>query len=1243
MDEGRGFAAELRRLRQDRGLSLADLSAMAHYSKGYLSNVENGRKPATADLAQRLDEALEAGGELIALAAASERPRCPYRGLAAFRPEDAEWFFGRERLTAELLDRVAATVHRDVPLMVFGASGAGKSSLLSAGLRPALVRGALSPAAAKWPVLALTPTARPITALTEGISTVTGVPPEDRRTGRFTTALRTALGDGERRLVLIVDQFEELFTLCEDDAERHAFITELCALARPEHDSAPAVTLVLLGVRADYYGHCLAYPELLYAVRHNQFAVGAMSREELVTAITEPARAAKLALEPGLVEVLLRDLGMGPTGRGYEPGALPLLSHALLTTWQQRHDSALTLSGYQATGGIHGAVATTAEQVYLALDEVARDAVRRLLLRLVRVGADGEDTRRRVDRARLLAGEDDRKPGAVALRALVEARLLTLDRDTVEITHEALLSAWPRLRDWVETDRSGLRARQRMTDAAETWDRQGRGNDLVYRGATLANTREWATQHPGELAGIEHEFLAASTREAHRGTRRLRRLVAAFAVLALLAGVAAGAAFWAQAREREQRDLALAQKVVAEAPALHEANPGLAAQLVLAAYQLVPNNETRSGLLSTVARPRFTRLEHPDTITSAGFSPDGHWLVTTNDDRQVRLWNTATLADPELLAGHTGVVTSAAFHRDGRWLATGSEDGTIRLWDLAARRNPPTVLRAGGPVRSVTFSRDGAVLVAGGDDRVARMWNVADPARPSPTGTLEGHTGPVTAVVFADAHTVATADGTVRLWDLTDTGHARPLAGLGEGQGISTIAFSPDGHTLLSGGTENTARLWDLTTPHHPGPLSVLTVHTDRLYAVAFGPDGHTVATASADRTTALWDVTNLREPGLLARQTGHTDSVEAVAFAPDGHTLVTGSYDNSARIWPLPGPILTGHTELVLSVTLSPDGRVLASAGGDGTVRIWNTADLSHPAVLATLPHATKLRSLALRPDGRVLAVADSDGRIHLWNLTDPARPVPLGKLSGHTGWVRSVAFSPDGRTLLSGGEDHTARLWDVTDPGAPAGLSTMDGHADRVMAVAFSPDGRTLATASYDRTTRLWDTADLRHPIPAAVLTGHAHAVRAVTFSPDGRTLATSSWDRTTRLWDTTSNRQPRELATLTGHTGQVNIAAFSPDGRTLATAGDDATIRLWDVGHPDTPQTQAILTGHTDLIYALAFHPDGHTLASAGRDRAIHLWETSTDHATRHICDSTAPTITTAEWAARFGQSPYRPPCR
>ncbi|PZS40717.1 MAG: hypothetical protein DLM62_01390 [Pseudonocardiales bacterium] len=514
--------AELRRWRTKRGLSLAGLARQVHYSKGYLSKIETGDKRITLEVARSCDVVLDTGGALTALLVDREKPPdekpepatepdhtteiCPYLGLAAFGPEDARWFFGRAQVTADLVDQLDERITSRRPLVMAAPSGAGKSSLLAAGLVPALARGAL-PGSQRWPVVIVTPGVHPLTALAARVGDLTEVDPvEVAGDPAGFAALLTSATSGKpgetpssARILLIVDQFEETFTECQDEAERQAFITTLCAAA--QHPAG----LVVLGVRADFYGRCLDYPLLLAAMNEDPLELGPMTPAQLREVITGPATVEDLHLEPGLVELLLADLGAveeSPDTPSYDPGALPLLAQALRATWQQRTGRLLSVAGYRCTGGIRQAIATIAERAYTRLDPAEQQLAQQILLRLVNVGAPGRDTRRRVPRARLLQALP--APAAAVERVLKSfgrARLVTFTADSVEITHEALLLVWPRLGQWISADRAGLRTHQQLSEAADAWEATGRDASGLLRGSRLAIARDWAAG-PGQRAGL---------------------------------------------------------------------------------------------------------------------------------------------------------------------------------------------------------------------------------------------------------------------------------------------------------------------------------------------------------------------------------------------------------------------------------------------------------------------------------------------------------------------------------------------------------------------------------------------------------------------------------------------------------------------------------------------------------------------------------------------------------------------
>jgi WD40 repeat protein len=1239
------FAADLRQLREQAGSpTYRQLSTRAHYSVATLSEAAGGRK--LPSLAVTLAYVRACGGDPDSWAARWREVTTgiadseqldkngsdpPYVGLATFQRDDSGRFFGRETLVTELVQRV--TEHRF--LAVFGASGSGKSSLLRAGLAARF---------ASHEIALITPGPRPIEECAVRLSSVLKESAATLRAELATDPrnLHLRIRQAEIDLLLIVDQFEELFTLCPDETERLWLIDALTTAAFAETSR----TRVVLGVRADFYGHCGQHQRLLEAIRDTQVLVGPMTADELRRAITEPAAQAGCRVETALVARLVADAAG-------QPAALPMVSHALLETWRRRRGTTLTLAGYESVGGVQHALSRTAEDIYAELDEQQREVAKRIFLRLIALGDGTEDTKRRIGRHELGPDTD------VVLDRLASARLVTIDRDTVELTHEALIRHWPRLRGWLAEDRDGQRIHHDLADATNAWESLGRDPGALYRGARLARAHTWANARDTALNARERDFLhtslATETLErslARRRTRRSKQLVALLAVLLLIASATTGYALSSQRTATEQRNAALAQNALREAGRLQVTNPALARQLALAAYRLDPSLTARDTLLEMFATPYAARLTgYTSAVTDVAVSPDGTLVGTATPDTrtEAKLWDVRDRHRPRELPGLPTAASSIAFHPKAPIAATFGTGDAPRLWDLTDRENPrgltlPAKDRPEDVGTAITFSPDGTILATANTDRRIRLWDVSDLRNPKHLLTLEGTgggSGPGASVVFSpDGRTLAatTREHTVGLWDVSDP--RRPVAlpvKLGVA-GVLAVEFSPDGRLLATVGAAGASRLWDVRDPRRPAPLAPLTGHTDDVNAVAFSADGRLVATGSADRRTRVWDIADPSAPIELVSLTGQTDAVRAVAFAANGRTLVTGSADRTARLEDISSIGLASHTDSVYAISFSRDGSMIATASGERSLRLWNITERDHPIRLGMLVPKDTWASMAFSPNGRSVVAVGREGNAQTWDISTPREPRPPVSLS--IPGILTIAYKTDGR-MIALARKPAEPSHDGTPADQPVTMALKE-----VYVAAWGPDNRVVATANESGVSVLWDATDPAQPRATATLPVPGYPMA---FSTDGRLLATVHPDGTTRLWDVSDRTQPVDLGTIASDTRTDDIpgpsakVAFSADGRRLVTAGGDGTARLWDIADPRHPIEEATLRGHSGEVLAVAFHPDGHTIATAGNDHVVRLWESDVERLADQVCAIAYPRITKAEWKQYFGGLEYRPPCR
>ncbi|MEU2718064.1 helix-turn-helix domain-containing protein [Streptomyces sp. NPDC007205] len=1242
------FAFDLRKLRQEAGgLTYRAMAQQTGYSVATLSRAAAGGQLPSLEVALAYVRACgadpgewerrwqAAAREVAAEAEDTEDTEAPYRGLARFEPGDRDLFFGRDQLVAQLVERVRARRM----IAVVGASGCGKSSLLRAGLLPSLQ--AQQPSGCRLAAIRI---------LTPG-------PHPSSVHAHVLTASHEA-GD----TVVVVDQFEEIFTLCSDPAERAAFLDLLVRAVEPE-----SRLRVVIAVRADFLGRCAEHRPLATALTDATFLLGPMGPDELRDAIVKPAATAGLIVERTLTARIVKDVAE-------EPGGLPLMSHALLETWRRRKGRTLTLAAYEAAGGVHGALTRTAEELYTRLSPEQAEAARRILLRLITPGEGAQDTSRPAEHAELRALSATGRPSEAAsvLEELARARLVTLDGDMVHLAHEALITAWPRLQSWIDGARERLRVHHQLIEAARAWDTLDQDTGALYRGTRLARAEELLTGYRADLTPAEAAFLDASIaareqeqRAAARTARRIRVLLAAVSALLLFASTAAVIAFQQRSLARAGRDRAVAEQVVAEAGQLNATDPSLAARMYVAAHRLRSAPEAAAGLLDTQNIALSSVLSgHSQPVYAVAFSPDGRILATGAGDRTIRLWSLADPAHPvplgKQLTGHTDWVYWLQFSPDGHTLASASRDRTARLWDVRDPRHPRAL---GRPltghrdfVFSVSFSHDARILATASQDHTVRLWDVSEPAHAKALGhPLTGPSQAVASAAFSpDGRTVAAPghDHLIRLWNVTDPTRPKPWRKpLSTPDVVYAVAFRRDSKLMASVGNDDKVRLWDVSDPARAKPLGQpLTGHTDTLLAVAFSPDGRTLATAGADHAIRLWDVSDPRHPAALGQPLiGHTGFVDWLAFSPDGRSLASASDDHTVRLWHLPRAFLAGHLGSVTGIAYSRDGRVLAGASG-GRVRLWDVRDPAGGRQVSELPGQHLARRVMFQPRGRLLASADGDGTVRLWDVSAPDRPRQAGLIrTGGADQADGVlAFTPDGRVLITGGPGYGIRLWNVTDPARPAALgSALAGHISFVHWVGVSPDGHTLASTSEDDKVRLWDIRDPVRPrrLPD-IRTGDTGGTLWGAFSPDGRLLATAGVGHDVRLWNLSDPAHASATGnSLTGHTGRVTWVGFSADGHTLASAGEDRSVLLWDLTDPARPAPwgRALTAGHTGAIETAAYRPDGQLLATAGPDGMIEFTPLGLGPAIRRICAGTAGLLTPAQWRDYVRDLPYFQPCR
>lgn len=1215
--------------------------------------------------------------------------RCPYVGLGPFTENHHHLFYGRKQLTSQLLKSL--TLSRLIT--VVGTSGSGKSSLVLAGLLPRLRDGA-APDSQNWTIYGpIVPGSAPLSNLAqvlrpsgEGLATWIA----DQTTGFQRSEFHLVNMIGEREdetAVILIDQFEETFTLCRDLAERQAFISNLLQLVRTRNGRH----IVIITMRSDYESYVNKVPLFEALYEQGTVRVTAMKSGEMREAITEPAKQVGLRFEDGLVDEILREI-VG------EPAVLPLLQFTLMQLWENRERNYVTWETYRRLGSsVLQALENTADNLYKSLPVEEQGTAKRILLRLVWPTEGIESTRNRVRRRTLyLSGEAPDRVNRV-LDKLIQARLVHLttglrpEDDQVEVAHEALVRNWRRLIGWLEDERSQLRQRQRLALEARKWDTLQKDPGALLRGAllqealTYKDLNELETEYvQTSLQVIEQERQAVEEQQKQIIRRRTRfiAMLTLATVLAVLAAVfgfsssqratqsaleannARATAVAAEATARADADLLAAAEVelsqqrdaarenaqaAEQARATAEANEAIAIESEAAAQSARATAESSARALQEAlaaaernAREAESAREQAEKQSNLAVARELAAIANDQIDSDPQLGLLLAIEAVNLTAIESGEVPAEAEETLYRALQASQLE---RIYS-----GHTDVLTA------VSFSPDGTRLATASRDHSVKIWD-------APSGqeilSLTDHSRVVNDVAFSpNGRLLASGgnDGLVIIWDVA-TGQRQRVLG-GSGTPILSVAFSADSSLLVTASNDGSVRIWSVAESKS---IFHTFVHTGNVNEVAFNATGSQFATVGDDGRILLWDPRLGTVAVALPRQIdaeGQPIRLTGAAFSPDGTFLLVGDEAGNAQVWDVfNGRLrftLSGHASSVEGVAYSSDGTLLATASSDRTAKVWD-ADTGQ-TLYALSGHQGGVTAVAFNESSNNLATASQDTTARLWQ-TQPSIPSTI--LTGSSEPLFSAAFSPDSQLVVAGGGDKTARIWRL-DRGEI--VQEFAGHNQAVTDVLFNPDGSLVATGSADWVVRLWDAESGNLQFPTL---NHRGPVNSIAFRSDGTQLASGSDDTFVRIWDLPATSTSADIwlqnetavlgvafnsdgsqvaaglangdivvwdvasqSILTiyhDHSGPANSVAFSPDNRLLASASNDGTAKIWDTA---TNQIVRTFSGHSGAVLSVAFSPSGQQVATASVDRTVKIWEVATGQAVRTLLGHTSTV-----YSARF----------
>ncbi|MCZ8026033.1 MAG: hypothetical protein O9332_11605, partial [Microcystis sp. LE19-10.1B] len=907
----------------------------------------------------------------------------PYLGLRKFEVDDKDRFFGRDNWIIELTDYLK---QKNV-LLLLGASGSGKSSLVQAGLIPKLKDNL---GANKLVNLTFVPDVNPFESF-YGCLLANRYKQSQAKLAQAVkeeTLINVVEGlkNNSDLWFIFIDQFEELFTRTPK-TERDIFIKSLIKLI----ENNDSLVKIVMTMRADFLDKLSPYPSL--GKIHDQYSkmLTDMDESELRLAIAEPAARNGVIFEKGLINQIIADF--------YEQaGSLPLLQYTLDLLWQKNHiqERILNIKIYQEIGGVTGALEKQADKIYGQFNEQQRKAAEEIFLELISL--EGEKAvSRRADKSSFEQEEMQRE----VLYQLIDNRLLVSKGEdgkaTVEIAHEALIRSWKVLQDLIREKEEIIVLRSRLYADAKQWD------DLQKQDAVKASSELWGGSKLKRIVNLIKEkslsnlddvavkFIKASyhyqkQREKIEAERKRREVDTELSLANSLSG------YSLHLFNEEGKELDAIVEAIKAGKILQKHNASN--MKVIDALQKILVEGRESNRL----------VGHNDGVWSVSFSSDGKTLATGSEDKTIKLWNVETGQEIRTLKGHDWFVNSVSFSPDGKTLVSGSGDNTIKLWNVETGQEIRTLKGHDSAVYSVNFSPDGKTLVSGSEDKTIKLWNVE-------TGqeirTLKGHDSTVISVNFSpDGKTLVSGSGdnTIKLWNGSTGQEIRTLSGPNDI--VWSVSFSPDGKTLASSSEDKTIKLWNVETGKE---IRTLKGHDRDVTSVNFSPDGKTLVSGSGDNTIKLWNVETGQEIGTLR---GHNGIVSSVSFSSDGKTLASSSYDNTIKLWNVEGKeirTLSGHNRIVLSVSFSPDGKTLATGSEDKTIKLWNVETGQKIRTLSG--HKWSVNSVSFSRDGKKLATGSGilisvrDNTIKLWNVA------AIPNSNGSVGYRIDFASVPQNR----------------------------------------------------------------------------------------------------------------------------------------------------------------------------------------------------------------------------------------